>query len=594
MSTLLALTLAATPASSVPGAHAQLWALFDDAWNWAAQDDPETATENGDDRFDDKLSDWSLAAIQARHAHEKATLAKAEAFDRAHRAELSEDDQLNLDLFIYPLRVEVDGFAFPQELLFLNQLESPPNRLAEVARATPHARVADLERYLKRLAAVPAQIDQQIALLQRGLALGVTPPKALIKDLPQLLESHLPKDPAQSPLYAPVFGDLPSSVPEADQARLRARAKELLSTVVFPAYRKLRDFAATTYVPKSRETLAASALPNGAAWYALDIRRETTLRKTPEEIHALGLAEVARIEKEMDALRTRTGFKGDRAAFYKFLRTDKRFYYATPEALLIGYRDLAKRLDPELPLHFKTLPRLTYGVQAMPDYEARTAPAAYYEPGSPDVGRAGNFMANLYDLKSRPKWAMADLTLHEAVPGHHLQFARAQELPDVPRFRRYAGYTAYHEGWALYCESLGDELGVLKDPYDKFGQLSGEIWRAVRLVVDTGLHAKGWTREQAVEFFLQHTGQPEHNARVEVDRYIVWPGQALAYKMGALLIRKLRTEAEQTLGAAFDEREFHDQVLGAGEVPLELLEERVHAWVKSVAAAQPGATPATQ
>jgi len=580
MPILYALAIAATVVNTAPAKspHDQLWTLFADEWDWQAAAYPEQATEVGDARFDDRLTDWSIKAIMQRHQHERDVLKQAEAFDRAS---LASDDQLNLDLFLYALRNEVEGFRFPGELLQLTQLESPASELGELARAIPRGRVKDLENFLVRLKAVPAQVDQQIALLSQGAKMGVTPPQVTLSEVPKLLANHIPADPALSPLYLTVFADLPATIPDADKARLQAEAKEILAGQVIPAYRKLQAFAQTEYLPKARRTLAASELPDGKAWYAHEIRSQTTTDKTAEEIHAIGLAEVDRIQKEMDEAQQRTGFKGNRKAFFDFLKKDKRFYYPTKEALLAGYRDIAKRIDPQLPPHFKTLPRLTYGVEAMPDYQAKTSPAAFYEPGAPEVGRAGNFMANTYDLKSRPKWAMEDLTLHEAVPGHHFQIARAQELSSLPKFRRYTFYNAFGEGWALYCESLGDELGLYQDPYSKFGQLSAEMWRAVRLVVDTGIHAQGWTREQAIAFFHDHTGQPELNARVEVDRYIVWPGQALGYKIGQLDIKALRAAAEQTLKDRFDEREFHDQILGAGALPLSVLDQRIHDWIAS-------------
>jgi len=581
MPILYALVVAASVVNTAPSKspHDQLWALFTDEWDWQAAAHPEGATENGDDRFDDRLTDWSIAAIMARHHHERETLQRAEGFDRSS---LNPDDQLNLELFLYALREEVEGFRFPNELLQLNQLDSPASELGELARAVPRGHVKDLESFLTRLKAVPAQVDQQIALLQQGLKMGVTPPRVTLSEVPKLLANHTPSDPAQSPIYLTVFADLPATIPDADKARLQAEAKEILAGQVIPAYRKLEAFAEQEYLPKARQTLAATDLPDGKAWYAHQISAQTTTGKTAEEIHAIGLAEVDRIQTEMDEAQKRTGFKGDRKAFL-----DKRFYYPTKEALLAGFRDIAKRIDPQLPPHFKTLPRLTYGVEAMPDYQAKSSPAAFYEPGAPDVGRAGNFMANTYDLKSRPKWAMEDLTLHEAVPGHHFQIARAQELGKLPKFRRYTFYNAFGEGWALYCESLGDELGLYKDPYSKFGQLSAEMWRAVRLVVDTGIHAKGWTREQAIAFFHDHTGQPELNARVEVDRYIVWPGQALGYKIGELDIKALRAAAEQSLQERFDEREFHDQILGSGALPLAILDRRIHDWIDSQSKGQP-------
>ncbi len=570
---LLAAALAASP-------HDALRTLFQEQWDWSEQAYPEQATQNGDDRFDDRLTDWSEPAIARRQEHERAMLARAEAFERTG---LSEEYRLDLGLFLYPLRQEVAGFRFHDELFQLDQIDSPPAAIAELARAVPRAHVEDCERFLARMRAIPAYVDQQIALLGRGLALGITPPRAVLEKAPAQLENHI-GEPEKNPLYTAVFAELPASVPARDQARLRAEAVRTLRDQVIPAYRKLLAFVKDRYVPGARTTLGLTALPDGKEWYRHEIEVQTTTDQSPEQIHALGLREVARLDAAMEALRREVRFPGDRQAFFHLLATDPRFFYTDPAALLSGYRDIAKRIDAELPRHFGTLPRLTYGVAAMPAYEAKTAPAAFYEPGSPDAGRSGTFLANSYDLASRPKWAMVDLTLHEAVPGHHLQIARAQELSGLPEFRRFAMYNAFVEGWALYCESLGEELGVLTDPYDRFGQLSAEMWRAVRLVVDTGLHAKGWSRERAVRYFVDHTGQPELNARVEVDRYLVWPGQALGYKLGQLEISRLRAEAEKALGDRFDERAFHDRVIGAGALPLPILETRVRSFIAKSAA----------
>ncbi len=572
---MLALALSAVLAAA-PSPHAALWAMFAEQWDWQEAAYPEQATENGDDRFDDRLTDWSPAAIAARQAHEREMLARAEAFDPEG---LDAEDRLDLELFRYPLRQEIEGFRFHDEYLQLNQIDSPPGNLAELARAVPRRRVADYENCLTRMRAIPAYIDQILALLRRGLAAGITPPRVVLERAPAQLENHVGADPEENPLYEAVFATLPATIDPAQQRRLRAEAIAVLRERVLPAYRELLAFVRDTYVPNARTTLGFTALPDGAAWYRHEIEVQTTTEKTPAEIHALGLAEVARLDAAMERARRDAGFPGDQRAFFHFLATDPRFFYRDAAALLTGYRDIAKRIDAGLPRLFGTLPRLTYGVSAMPAYEAKTAPAAFYEPGSPEAGRSGTFLANSYDLASRPKWAMVDLTLHEAVPGHHLQIALAQELTGLPKFRRFAMYNAFLEGWALYCESLGGELGVLESPYDRFGQLSAEMWRAVRLVVDTGLHAMGWTREEAVRYFIDHTGQPELNARVEVDRYLVWPGQALGYKLGQLEIRALREQAEKALGPRFDERAFHDEVIGAGALPLPILKARVERWI---------------
>jgi uncharacterized protein (DUF885 family) len=329
-------------------------------------------------------------------------------------------------------------------------------------------------------------------------------------------------------------------------------------------------------------------LPDGEAWYAFSVRQMTTTALGAEEIHRIGLAEVRRIRSEMDAVVARTGFAGPFQEFVDFLRTDDRFFFESADALLVAYRDICKRVDPELTRLFATLPRLPYGVVPVPSYAEKSQTTAYYEPGSPSAGRPGRFFANTYDLRARPKWEMEALALHEAVPGHHLQIALAQELPDMPDFRRHGFYTAYIEGWGLYAESLGSEMGMYADPYAKFGQLTYEMWRAIRLVVDTGMHALGWTRQRAIDFFTDNAGKAEHDIVVEVDRYIVWPAQALAYKIGELKIKELRARAAAALGERFDLRRFHDVVLGAGALPLDVLGARVEGWIEAEGLAAAG------
>ncbi len=346
-----------------------------------------------------------------------------------------------------------------------------------------------------------------------------------------------------------------------------------------PALERLRDFLRDEYLPGAVTSTARSDLPDGAEWYAYAVSQYTTTNLSVETIHQTGLAEVRRIRSQMDSIIEVTGFEGDFAQFAEFLRSDPRFYHASAEALLAAYRDIAKRVDPQLPKLFGTMPRMPYGIIPIPSYAEKSQTTAYYQSGSSEAGRPGYFYANTYDLSSRPTWEMEALTIHEAVPGHHLQISLAHELEGVPKFRRFGGYTAFVEGWALYSESLGEEMGFYQDPYSKFGQLTYEIWRAIRLVVDTGMHALGWSRQDAIDFFKANTPKAEHDIVVEVDRYIVWPGQALAYKIGELKIKELRALGETQLGDRFDIRAFHDEVLGQGAVPLDLLQARIEEWI---------------
>jgi uncharacterized protein (DUF885 family) len=399
------------------------------------------------------------------------------------------------------------------------------------------------------------------------------------------VQNLLVDDPLTSPmLQAFTRFPPPAAVPTAEQERLRAAAVAAYREAVAPAFRRLHTFLAERYVPGCRESIAMRDLPDGMAWYRVRARASTTTDLMPEQIHAIGLAEVKRIRAQMDSVIAASGFRGSFAEFVQFLRTDPRFYFTTADDLLRASRDIAKRADPELVRLFGTLPRLPYGIAPIPAYAERSQTTAYYQPGSPAAARAGTYFVNTYDLSARPKWEMQALTLHEAVPGHHLQIALAQELTGVPEFRRYGGYTAFVEGWGLYSESLGGEMGFYADPYSKFGQLTYEMWRAIRLVLDTGIHTMGWSRAQAIDFFKANAAKSEHDIIVEVDRYIVWPGQALAYKIGELKLKELRAYATHQLGDRFDVRAFHDQVLGAGAVPLDMLEGRIGAWVAAVKA----------
>jgi uncharacterized protein (DUF885 family) len=436
----------------------------------------------------------------------------------------------------------------------------------------------DYENYIARLNAFPAYLGQVQALLEKGMQTGWTQPAGPLRSIPRQIEEQLVGDAEASALYAP-FVKFPEGVPAQDRERLAAAARKAIGAGVFPALTRLHDFVRDRYLPAGRPRIAANSLPDGKAYYEFAIRDYTTTTLSADQIHDLGMSEVKRIRGEMQKVIGESGFNGSFDEFLSFLRTDPRFYYTKPEDLLIGYRDIAKRADEQLPSLFAELPRTPYGVQPFPDFEAPSQTTARYYPGAEDGSRAGLFMANLYKLDARPKYEMEALTLHEAVPGHHLQIARAQELTDLPAFRRNGGYTAYVEGWGLYAESLGTEMGFYTDPYSHFGQLTYEMWRACRLVVDTGMHAKGWSRQQAIDFMKENTAKTELDITVEIDRYIVWPGQALAYKLGELKLKELRARATQALGEKFDVRRFHNAVLDNGPLPLTVLEREIDRWI---------------
>jgi uncharacterized protein (DUF885 family) len=556
-------------------ASERLKAFFDLYWLTTLRGSPEWATYVGAVGFDDRLGDLSPEALALDRRITHLELAALTSVDRER---LTPGEQLDYDLALRRIRQTIEGDAFPGEDLQVNQMGGVQTLLTDLLPAMPNRTVGDFENMLARLRAYPAAVEQSIALLDRGLAAGITPPRVTLRDVPQQVTALLAADPLQSPVLAP-FQAIPETIPAADRERLRREAAEVFRQQVAPALRRLHDYLAGTYLPGARESIAMSDLPDGKAWYAHLLRVSTTTDLTPEQIYDLGLAEVRRIRKEMDEIIAATGFKGGFAEFCTFLRTDPRFYYDEPEELVAGFRDIAKRIDPELVKLFGRLPRLPYGVKPMAEAAAKSAPAAYYTNGSLTAGRPGWMLVNTYDLKSRPKWMMEALTAHEAVPGHHLQYSLVEELGELPTWRRWDVYPAFSEGWGLYAESLGSELGLYQDPYSKFGQLTLEVWRAIRLVVDPGLHVMGWTRQQAIDYCKENSARTDHEIEAEVDRYIVLPGGAPCYKIGELKIRELRAYAEKELGPRFDVRAFHDHLLDGGQLPLDLLEARIKAWV---------------
>ena len=553
----------------------RLHALFDLLWQYTLDEYPELATYTGDAGRNHRWTDHSLDAYDRRNREMELP---ARALATIDRAGLSAADQVHHDLFRRNVEESLEGRRFKGEYMPLTQMGGVQQNVAQTLMQMPYFQVSHFEDALARLEGVPALVAQTIALLDKGLETGITPPRVTLRDVPEQVRHQLAEDPLESPSLRP-FLAFPDAVDETSRARLRQAAARVYAGAVAPAYRRLLEYLESRYLPLTRETIAARDLPDGDAWYAFAIRQVTTTSLAAEEIHRIGLDEVSRIRSQMGDVVARTGFDGTFAQFVGFLRTDDRFFFDRAEELLMTYRDICKRVDPELPKLFATLPRLPYGVVPVPSYAEKSQTTAYYEPGSPQAGRPGRFFANTYDLHARPKWEMEALALHEAVPGHHLQIAIAQELPEMPDFRRHGFYTAYIEGWGLYAESLGAEMGFYSDPYAKFGQLTYEMWRAIRLVVDTGMHALGWTRQQAIDYFTENAGKAEHDIVVEVDRYIVWPAQALAYKIGELKIKELRAHAATALGSRFDLRRFHDEVLGAGALPLDVLEARIEAWI---------------
>lgn len=571
------------------GAVMKFRAFLEQDWKRWMTEYPEMATGVGFPGQNRRWSDDSPAGLAARtkHLHETAAALK-----KIPRANLPKAERINYDLYADLLATAEEGLQYGDDPLPfrsvvpqnnwmpMNQMTGIQQSAAESISSMPRGSVADYEDILARLEALPASVEQQQGMLQEGLKRGYTPPKLMLRDVPKQIADLIPADPTASALLEP-FKEIPADILEQERARLANRAKEIYNHRVAPAFHKLHNYVATTYLPACRDSIAATALPEGTEAYAFHVRWQTTTDLTPQQIHEIGVSEVKRIRAEMDKVIASTGFQGSFHEFTEFLRNDPRFYFDQADDLVNGYRIIAKRIDPELAHMFGKLPRLPYGVTPIPDFKAPSQTTAYYQAGAPSVGRPGYYFVNTYNLHARPKWEMEALSLHESVPGHHLQISLAQELEGAPEFRRHVGYSAFVEGWALYSESLGEELGLYKDPYSKFGQLSYEMWRAVRLVVDTGMHSQGWTRDQAIQFFKDNTGKTDQDITVEVDRYIVWPAQALAYKLGQLKIRELRTQAEKRQGARFDVRTFHDAVLQNGAIPLQVLTTQMEDWMES-------------
>jgi uncharacterized protein (DUF885 family) len=568
---LQAVALAQSPPAN--DAATRLHALFTEDWEYQMEQHPTWASGLGDRRWNDRWSDVSLTAIFNRHAHVVEILDKLTKIDRGA---LTPADQLNYELFKKDHEKDAEGFHYRWYLLPLNQLGGvhTVNQLVETLRFQT---LKDYQDWITRLATLPTLVDQNIDLMRLGIKERIVHPKIVLQRVPAQIDHHIVTDPKASLFYAP-FKNFPSSLTPVDQARLAQAAADAIAIAVVPAYRKLKDFIVNEYLPAAPDNVGVWQFPDGAAMYAYFARHNSSTDLAPQQIHEIGLQEVKRLRSQMQALIASLGFTGSFSEFAKFLRNDAKFYFRSEAELLDGYRALSRRIDPLLVNLFGILPRMPYGIEPVPANIAPDSPAGLYRGPAADGSRAGIFSINTFKPEIRPKYEMMALSLHEGVPGHHLQIALAMEQ-SLPNFRRYGGYTAFIEGWGLYAESLGDEMGLYDDPYAKFGQLMYEIWRASRLVVDTGIHHLRWDRRKAIDFMLENTLKQELEVAAEIDRYIVWPGQALAYKLGQLKISQLRAKAKQTLGDKFDIRRFHDEMLRDGAMPLDILETKMNAWI---------------
>ena len=570
----LASLLIFASSASFADATSDFTTLLDEHWEWRMATSPVMASTLGDRRYNDQWPDNSLDAIEQRHAEVRDFLRRVYALDRNA---LSADDQLNYELFRRQLQDDVDKHQFKGHMMPFSHRGGIQN-LDNITNQLRLNTIKDYDDWLVRLGKVDDQIETAISMAESGRKSGYMPPGILMQRVPDQLALQVVEFANESPFFR-TFENMPESISASERERLRAAASETIERDLLPAYRKLDKYFNTRYLPATRDSVGLSALPNGSAWYEHLTRSFTTTRMTPDDIHRLGLEEVKRIRGEMQEIIDQVEFEGSFQDFLVFLRTDPQFYYDNPEDLYEAYLATCKRIDPELVNLFGVLPRMPYGVKPIPESIAPDTTTAYYSRPAADGSRAGIYWVNLYRPEVRPKYEIEVLSVHEAMPGHHLQIALQQELGNIPNFRRFLGFTAFVEGWGLYSERLGYDLGLYKDPYSRFGQFTYDMWRAVRLVVDTGLHYKGWTRQQAIDFFKENAAKAEHDIVNEIDRYIGNPGQALAYKIGQLKMLTLRERAERRLGDNFDIRAFHDELLGAGALPLDLLELRMDAWL---------------
>lgn len=551
--------------------------LFDREWEARLAEHPLLATAVGRHEYDDRLSSMTPADLQRRYEADKAFLAKLRGIDPQA---LSDQDRVSYRIFEFQLEDRVRAYELGDYQMPLTSDGGFYIQLSRLPQTMTPRTVEDYENYIARLRQLPRYFTEQTTLMRQGIERGFTLPRVVVESVMVAVESYAVEDP-EATVFWPPFEEFPASVPESERSRLRSAGREAIVSAAIPAYGAFRDFMRNEYLPGSRQTLDAVELPRGEDYYQFVIGRYTSLDLTPREIHEIGLREVEQIRDEMDGVMREVGFEGSFDEFLEFLRTDPQFYAETPEELLMRAAWIAKQMDGKLPSLFGTLPRVPYTVEPVPEELAPRYTAGRYVSPAHGSTQPGIYWVNTHGLDSRPLYNLEALTFHEAVPGHHLQGSLAEEQEGLPPFRRFWYLSAFGEGWGLYSEWLGLEAGFYTDPYSNFGRLTYAMWRACRLVIDTGVHAFGWTRQQAIDYLAERTALSLHEVETEIDRYISWPGQALSYKLGELTIRRLRREAEEALGPDFDVREFHDAVLLHGAVPLPVLEEQVAAYIEN-------------
>ena len=559
----------------------QLNRLYDEYWEETLKLSPLQATFQGDPRYNDQLPNF-LTEDYRKQSHDF-TVRWLKRIEAVGPAGLSGQDRLSYDIFVKNAKDSLEGEQFPGYLMPMNQFTNLAGFAAQLGSGTgaqPFKTVKDYDDWRARGGKMPAIFDQAIVNMREGMRTGVVQPKVLmVKVLPQF-DALINDDPEKTLFWGPIR-NLPASFSAADKARITAEYRTMIAQEIMPAFKRMRDFIAKDYLPACRDSAGMEGLPNGKAWYAFNAYQSMSIRRSPEEVHKIGLSEVARIHGEMRKVMAEVGFKGTLQEFFQYLNTDKKFDFASEDALLAHYRSIEAKLEPGLKREFRLMPKAGFEIRPVEAFRAQSAAGGEYQSPSEDGSRPGIFYVNTYDLPSRKTWDSEDLFLHEAKPGHHFQIAIQQELTGIPKFRRFGGETAFAEGWGLYSETIGKELGMLDDPYMYVGMLQNELWRAIRLVVDTGFHSKGWTRDQVIAYMRENSAVSEVDAVAEAERYMAIPGQALAYKTGQMKITELRARAEKALGDRFDIRAFHDEILGDGAVPLDILDAKVDRWIEA-------------